>query len=193
MFRRTPQPPVAEPGTDAPEAPEAASAAPAGHTSAAAAAVASLSDLPVAGLTRRRIAMLLAALVAAWVILLFARQVGEAGDATARAAAMRDENARLEAEANALQSELDLITRQDYIAQAARQYRLGTPKEVPFVLDDKAPPLAPDAPGSASVRLGTETVKATPVESWTRLLFGAGPALPQVDETPAPEASQATD
>ena len=45
-------------------------------TPAALAALGSLSDLPVAGLTRRRIALLIAALVAAWVIVLFARQVG---------------------------------------------------------------------------------------------------------------------
>ena len=39
----------------------------------------SLADLPVAGLTRRRIALLLGAMVAAWVIVLFAHQVGQAG------------------------------------------------------------------------------------------------------------------
>jgi cell division protein FtsB len=169
-----------ETGTQAPEPPEAASS----PTPASAAALGSLADLPVAGLTRRRIGLLLGAVVAAWIILLFARQVGEAGDATARAAAMRTENTRLEAEANALEAELALITRQDYIEQAARQYRLGTPKEIPFALDEQAPPLAPDAPGSASVRLGAVITNPTPLESWARLLFGAED---QTRPEPAPE------
>ena len=63
---------------------------------AAAAAVGSLSDLPVAGLTRRRIALLIGSLVAAWVIVLFARQVGEASEATARADGMRAANVSLD-------------------------------------------------------------------------------------------------
>ena len=52
----------------------------------------SLADLPVAGLTRRRIALLLGALVAAWVIVLFARQVSEASEASTRADEMRSQN-----------------------------------------------------------------------------------------------------
>jgi hypothetical protein len=125
------------------------------------------------------------AILAAWVILLFARQVGEVGEATARAAAMRQENARLEVEAAALEAELALIQRQDYIEQAARAYRLGNPKEIPFTLDENAPPLPADAPGSAAVRLGTETVHVTPLEAWARLLLGAGePGPADAPETP---------
>jgi cell division protein FtsB len=187
MVRPAHDAPAGKPGTETHPAPEPPASAPA-PTPAAAAALGSLADLPVAGLTRRRIAMLLAALVAAWIILLFARQVGEAGEATTRAGAMRTENARLEAEAAALESELALITRQDYIEQVARGYRLGTAKEIPFQLDETAPALPADAPGSASVRLGTEIVKPTPVESWARLLFGGEPAEADV---PAPAAEPA--
>jgi cell division protein FtsB len=187
MVRHTPEPPDSAPGHDAPEAPEAqvpAAGVPS-PTATSAAALGSLADLPVAGLTRRRIAILMGAILAAWVFLLFARQVGEAGEATARAAAMRTENAGLETEAAALESELALIQRQDYIEQAARAYRLGKPKEVPFTLDENAPPLAPDAPGSASVRLGTVVVQVSPLEAWTRLLFGDGAAAPpDAPETP---------
>ncbi|MEI7743120.1 MAG: hypothetical protein WCK58_05130 [Chloroflexota bacterium] len=158
-----------EPEVDPTAAPPIGATAP---TAAASAALGSLSDLPVAGLTRRRIAMLLAALVAAWVIVLFARQVGDASAATARTAVMRSSNAALEAEAQALESELTLIQRQVYIEQAAREYRLGGAKEIPFVLADDAPALKADAPGSATVRLGTVVARPTPLESWGRLLFG---------------------
>jgi cell division protein FtsB len=138
----------------------------------------SLADLPVAGLTRRRIALLIGALVAAWVIVLFARQVGEASEATARADGMRAANVRLETDVSALESELALIQRQAYIAQAARGYRLGTAREVPFTLADDAPALPADAPGSATVRLGAQVEAVTPLDAWARLLFGdpeAGP------------------
>jgi cell division protein FtsB len=176
MVRPAPTVPSGAPHPDAPDpapSPEEISIA-SRPSLAAGASIASLADLPVAGLTRRRIAILMGAILAAWVILLFARQVGEVGEATAQAAAMRAENARLGQEAAALESELALIQRQDYIEQAARAYRLGHPKEIPFTLDENALPLPPDAPGSAAVRLGTEVVHVTPLEAWARLLLGAG-------------------
>ncbi len=134
----------------------------------------SLADLPVAGLTRRRIALLLGALVAAWVIVLFAHQVGQASEASAKAQAMRTSNAGLAANVAALQSELALIQRQAFVEQQARSYRLGTAQEIPFTLADNAPSLSPDAPGSAGVRLGAVTEKPSPIEQWIRLLFGPG-------------------
>lgn len=140
---------------------------------AAAAAVGSLSDLPVAGLTRRRIALVIGALIAAWVIVLFARQVSEASDAASRADAARVSNTALTAEVLALQQELELIQRPAYIEQQARTYRLGSPEEIPFSLTDSAPSLAPDAPGMPSVRLGAVTTRPSPLESWLDLLFGA--------------------
>jgi len=163
-----------EPRPAGPAAAQPTSAEPAVGDSAptAATALASLSDLPVAGLTRRRIAGLLGALVVAWVLILFARQVGEASEAASRADAMRVHNATLAADVTALEHELELIQRQPYIAQAARGYRLGKPAEIPFTLAEDAPPLPSDAPGSASTRLGTATDHERPVDAWARLLFG---------------------
>ena len=138
------------------------------------AASVSLADLPVAGLTRRRIALLLGALVGAWVILLFAHQVGQASEASAKAQAMRTTNAGLQADVTALQAELALIQRQSYVEQQARSYRLGTAHEIPFTLADNAPSLAPDAPGSAGVRLGASSEKPSPIQQWIKLLFGPG-------------------
>ena len=145
-----------------------------GITSAARASLGSLSDLPVAGLTRRRIGIVLASIMAAWVLLLFARQVGEAGEATAKAAAMRDVNGGLTAESQALEQELALIQRQAFIVQAAREYRLGTAREIPFQLEENAPALPDDAPGSASVRLGADTQRQAPLDAWLELLLGTG-------------------
>jgi cell division protein FtsB len=174
---RSPRPPKATaPASDTPEsaAPDPGVVAP---TPAAAAALGSLSDLPVAGLTRRRIGFVIGALVAAWLVVLFARQVGEATEATARAEAMRASTAALQDEVAALENELALIRRQAYIEQAARQYRLGRATEIPFALDAAAPDLAADAPGSATVRLGSEPAPTSPLDSWSRLLFGDPPTL----------------
>jgi hypothetical protein len=155
----------AAPGSDGTDPPDAA-------PPPAPAALGSLADLPVAGLTRRRIALLIGALVAAWVIVLFARQVGDASEAAARADAMRAHNSALESDVGALERELDLIQRQAYIAQAARGYRLGNPAEIPFSLAEDAPPLPSDAPGSAAARLGTTSTTERPIDAWMRLLFG---------------------
>ncbi|HEU0244507.1 MAG TPA: hypothetical protein VFQ75_11410 [Candidatus Limnocylindrales bacterium] len=179
-------------GTD-PDA--GADATPQPSPAAAAAALASLSDLPVAGLTRRRIAILIAALVAAWVIVLFARQVGEASEASTRADAMRVQNEAMAANVGALEAELELIQRQAYIEQQAREHRLGAPREIPFILADDAPPLAADAPGTAATRLGAGAGDVTPLDSWLTLLFGAAvdPAAamnrPVPSEPPTPEPS----
>jgi cell division protein FtsB len=182
--RSAPDAPVPDP---APETP-----APTAGT-AAATPLGTLGDLPVAGLTRRRIALLLAALVAAWVIVLFARQVGEASEASTRADEMRVQNEALAANVTALEDELALIQRQAYIEQQAREYRLGAPRERPFILAADAPPLAPDAPGTAATRLGADTGIETPLESWLDLLFGESvdPAVrmnrPVPAEPPTPE------
>ncbi len=170
--------PEPEPASGTP-AKQRATAGAAGATNpAATAAMGSLSDLPVAGLTRRRIGLLVAAVVAAWIILLFARQVGDASEAAGRADAMRASNEALQAQVVALTNEKDLIQRQAYIEQQAREYRLGTTHEIPFILADDAPPLPADAPGSASGKLGAVVDRSTPLESWLRLLFGSADAVP---------------
>ena len=163
---------AAEPAPEAPVRPAPQPGTP--MTPASVSALGSLADLPVAGLTRRRIALLLGSLVAAWVIVLFARQVGEASDAMTRADRMQAGNAALQADVAGLEAELSLIQRQAYVEQQARQYRLGGPREIPFVLADDAPPLAADAPGTAAVRLGAVVDRPSPAESWLQLLFGPG-------------------
>jgi cell division protein FtsB len=133
-----------------------------------------LSSLPIAGITRRRLAGLIGALLAVWIVVVFARQVGEAQAAASRAEQLATDNVAQSVEVAGLARELDQIQRQRYIEQQARGYGLGGAKEVPFTLAPHAPPLADDAPGSASVRLGAERSRVTPLERWLTLLFGPG-------------------
>ena len=169
MSRPRTRPTAADSDPDRTERPEPEVAAP----TPAAAAAANLSDLSVAGLTRRRVALLLGALIAAWVIVLFARQVGEASEASSRADGMRAANAVLAREVAAAERELQQIQQLPYIEQQAREFRMGHPREIPFILADDAPPLAADAPGSAAVRLGAVIKRASPLDSWLDLLFGS--------------------
>jgi cell division protein FtsB len=133
-----------------------------------------LSTLPIAGITRRRLAGLIGALVAIWIVVVFARQVGEAQAAASRAEQLAVDNVAQSVEVAGLARELDQIQRQGYIEQQARAYGLGGAREVPFTLAPHAPTLADDAPGSASVRLGADRSRVTPLERWLTLLFGPG-------------------
>ena len=177
MFRRTPRPPAADAlGPTADDDLDERATDPgdpiAVASGASAAAMPDLSSLPIAGITRRRAAGILAGLLAAWIVIVFARQVGEASAATARADEMALANVTLQSDVAALERELELIGRQRYIEQQARSYGLGRPREVAFALDPAAPPLPLDAPGSAAVRLGSEITRVSPLERWLTVLFG---------------------
>jgi len=163
MHDRPPAPPPPDqPEPDEPGSPEEPSA---GHGAP------DLSALPIAGITRRRVGFLVAALVSAWIVIVFARQVGDASSAGVRADALRDANLELAGRVAALEREHELIQRQAWIVQQARGHGLGGPGEIPFALAN-APTLPSDAPGSAAVRLGGRAEQATPLEAWLSLLFG---------------------
>ena len=134
-----------------------------------------LEGLSIAGITRRRAAFAIAAFVTLWIVYVFARQVGDASAATARADQLRVENAAIGTNVAALQAELQTIQQQAYVEQQARGYGLGTTRERPFALAPDAPPLAADAPGSAAVRLGAIAQARSPLETWLGLLFGPSP------------------
>jgi len=130
--------------------------------------------LPMAGIAPRRLIVIGLTIVVVWLVVSFGRQVVEASAASSRSDELRSANAALAREVTALERELQTIQDERYIAQAARAYRLGSAKEIPFALEAGAPPLGPDAPGSASVRLGADDAPSSPLESWLRVLFGAG-------------------
>jgi cell division protein FtsB len=131
-----------------------------------------LSALPIAGIGRRQVAMIIGSLVAAWVIFMFARQIGDASAASTRAEDLAAANETLRDDIEASRRELQLIQRQEYILLQARGYGLGKGREIPFSLAPDAPALPEDAPGSAAVRVGAGGEPTTPIERWMDLLFG---------------------
>jgi cell division protein FtsB len=162
-------PPSAPPGSADPAAPDADT--PEASPERPSAGLPDLSALPVVGITRRRMAFLGAAFVTVWIVIAFARQVGEASAATARVDHLRQANAELAAEVAALEREFDLIQGKPYILLQAHAFGLGGPRDIAFTLSDR-PDLPADAPGSAAVRLGAHADPGTPLESWLSLLFG---------------------
>jgi cell division protein FtsB len=131
-----------------------------------------LSSLSIAGITKRRVGVLSGALVAAWIVIAFARQAGDTATAAARVDQMTGDNRALAAEVASLEQELRTIERPAYVAQAARAFRMGSSSEVPFTLDKSVPPPGANAPGSAALRLGAREHTVTPLESWLSILFG---------------------
>jgi cell division protein FtsB len=133
-----------------------------------------LSSLSIAGITRRHVGWLAAGLISIWILVIFARQVGEASAAAARATQLASDNAALATEVQSLEGEVALIVRPEYVAEQARAYRFGSPHEIPFALAPSVAAPVDGAPGSASVRLGARDDRQTPLESWLSLLFGPG-------------------
>ncbi len=137
-------------------------------------AVPDLGSLGIAGIGRRQVAMILGALLAIWIIGVFARQVGDASAASTRAETIAAANEELRHDVAARRRELAFIQRQEYFVQQARAYGLGSAREIPFSLAADAPPLPDDAPGSAAVRVGGDRDRVAPLDRWLELLFGPG-------------------
>jgi hypothetical protein len=130
------------------------------------------ASLPLPGLSRRKLATIAGVVAAAWLVLAFGRQVGEASAASNRADDLRAGNAALRQDVATLQRDLARVQDARFIALEARVFGLGGPGEVPFTLEANAPSLAPDAPGSAGVRLGVTRDSRSPIEVWLSLIFG---------------------
>jgi len=111
-------------------------------------------------------------LVTGWIVVVFARQVGDAAAAQTRADQVRQENTVLAAEVAALDRERTFIQTEPFVAFEARAFGLGGTRERPFSLAPDAAPLPSDAPGSAAVRVGAPAATPSPLESWLSLLFG---------------------
>jgi len=131
------------------------------------------ATLPMPTLSRRRVITAAGALIVALLALSFARQVGDATAASNRAADLRTGNSTLRDEVARLQADLNHVQDPKFILLEGRSFGLGGPHEIPFALAAGAPALAPDAPGSAAVRLGAPPPRS-PIDVWLEVLFGSG-------------------
>jgi hypothetical protein len=130
------------------------------------------ATLPLPSLSRRRLATVAGIVVAAWLVLAFGRQVGDATVASNRADDLRIANAALRQDVSTLQQDLARAQDDRFIRLQGRQFGLGGPGEIPFTLAADAPALTADAPGSAAVRLGAVHDRRSPLEVWLSTIFG---------------------
>jgi hypothetical protein len=140
------------------------------------AAVATIAQAPpgqprlgIAGLDRRTITLVAAALLMAWLVLVFGRAISQSNEAAAQAAMLRGQDAALAQQVAARQSELSVIQSPAFLALESRAYGYGRPNEQVFAL-------RPGAPAAPSITpLGAEPSPPpppTPLEAWLQLLIG---------------------
>jgi hypothetical protein len=86
---------------------------------------------------------------------------------------MRTRNAAMERDVASLEQELKLIKQPAFVSEMARGYLLGSPREIPFTLDPKAPALPADAPGSVGIKPEIPVKQQSPLDSWMQVLFGS--------------------
>lgn len=111
-------------------------------------------------------------LLAVLILALFGRSLISALEVNAEIAQLRDENARLAAQAEAMTAERILLDDAAFLDLIARGYSLGSSVERPFVLAADATELPADAPGSAARRLTIPEEVRSPIDAWIEVLFG---------------------
>jgi cell division protein FtsB len=116
-----------------------------------------------------QVGLVVALLIALWFVLAFGRTMAELSVATARASAVRADNAALTEQLAQAQQEAALLQSDAYLRFAARSFGMGGPGESAFGLEPGAPSPQPMIP------LGETTPtshQAAPLDNWLDLLFG---------------------
>lgn len=121
---------------------------------------------------RDRIALLAAVAIALVFAVSFARSLFGALEARAAVDKLRNENAGLQQQVDAIAAERLLLDDRAFLELLARGYGLGSPLEHPFALAADAAELPADAPGSASRRLAVPQAERSPLDLWIEILFG---------------------
>jgi len=119
----------------------------------------------------RLLALVVAFLLFAFIALIGRSLIG-ALEVHAEVSRLRDENAALAAQAEALTAERILLDDAAFLDLIARGYSLGSSVERPFVLAADASELPADAPGSAARRLTVPEEVRSPLDAWIEVLFG---------------------
>jgi len=132
------------------------------------------ASLPLPYMSRRRLGQLAGVLAAGWLVIAFGRQVADASAASTRADDLRAQNAALRDQVGALQQDLGQVQDGRFVQLEGRAYGLGGRGEIPFTLAAGAATPGPDAPGSASTRLGVHREASSPLDGWLEALFGPG-------------------
>jgi len=128
-----------------------------------------LGRMPVAGLSRRSFAVVVGAVVVAWIVFVFARAVADSAASTDKVDVLRQQTAVAAGRLQAAEHELEIIQSPDYLALQARAYGYGRSGERAFALEPGSPTPRPITPLGAEPGSGG---RSTPLDDWLDLLFG---------------------
>jgi type II secretory pathway pseudopilin PulG len=125
-------------------------------------------------LRRLHIVLVGLAIVAVWLVFVFARALGDVDRATARHQTVANEATTLQTRLDADRRELALVQTDAFQRLQARAYGLGAPGEVVFSLPQDAPPPPAIAPlGGGQTAAASADDEGTPLDAWLRLIFGS--------------------
>jgi hypothetical protein len=116
------------------------------------------------------------AIVAVWLVLVFARALGDVDKATTRQQGVAAEATTLQQRLDADHRELLLVQTDAFQRMQAREYGMGAAGEVVFSLPQDAPSPAPITLLGGATAQGTSATRASPaaspLDAWLKLLFG---------------------
>ena len=128
-----------------------------------------LGRMPVAGFSRRSLAIAVGVVVVAWIVFVFARAVADSAASSDRADVLRRQTAAAAIRLAAAEHELEIIQSPDYLALQARAYGYGRSGERAFALEPGGPPPRTITPMGAEPG---SSGHSTPLDDWLDLLFG---------------------
>lgn len=128
-----------------------------------------LGRMPVAGFSRRSLAIIVGVIVVGWIVFVFARAVADSAASSDKVDVLRQQTAAAAARLQAAEQELEIIQSPDYLALQARAFGYGRSNELAFALEADAPSPRPITPLGAAPGSGG---RSTPLDDWMDLLFG---------------------
>ena len=124
-------------------------------------------------LRRMHLVLIGIAIVAVWLVFVFARAMGDVDKATARQHSIAAEAAALQARLDADHREQVLVQTDAFQRLEARAYGIGAPGEVVFSLPQDAPSAAPITPLGGAAASATSAAPVSPLDAWLKLIFGS--------------------
>ncbi len=117
---------------------------------------------------RRHLGLVVGALIALWLVLVFSRAVTEAAAVNEDADAVRQQIAELRERLDDARREVAVIQSGEFVLHRSRAFGMGETGERVFSLEPGAPP----APQIRPLGEPVEQEPTTPLEDWIALLFG---------------------
>jgi cell division protein FtsB len=123
-------------------------------------------------LRRIHLALIALAVVAIWLVFVFAKALSDVDHATAVHQSIAAETQALQARLDAVHKEQQIVQSDAFQRMQARSYGMGATGEIVFALPPNAPSPAPIAPLGVAAAKTASGDTATPLDAWLRILFG---------------------